>query len=53
MAVHRLEGFQDAMGQAYDPALRIDGAFTVQSGEQATKALFGAVGPTHRDLRGQ
>lgn len=40
MSVHRLEGFQDAMGEAYDPALRIEGAFTVQSGEQAMQTLL-------------
>lgn len=40
MAVHRVEGHRDAMGEGFDPALCVEGAFTIQSGEQAMRTLL-------------
>jgi LacI family repressor for deo operon, udp, cdd, tsx, nupC, and nupG len=43
MTMHRLEGFQRALaayGVAYDPQLCVQGAFTMESGEQAMDALL-------------
>lgn len=43
MTMHRLEGFQRALaayGVPYDPQLCVQGAFTVESGEQAMEALL-------------
>lgn len=40
MAVHRVEGHRDAMGEGFDPALCVEGAFTIQSGEEAMRTLL-------------
>jgi LacI family repressor for deo operon, udp, cdd, tsx, nupC, and nupG len=40
IAIHRIEGFQAAMGADYHPDLCIQGAFTVQSGERAMAQLL-------------
>jgi len=43
MSAHRLEGYQRALaaaGVAFDPDLCVQGAFTVESGEQAMEALL-------------
>jgi LacI family repressor for deo operon, udp, cdd, tsx, nupC, and nupG len=45
MAVHRLEGYQQAMGKRLDAGLCIEGDFTIRSGELAMGLLLGRQDP--------
>jgi LacI family repressor for deo operon, udp, cdd, tsx, nupC, and nupG len=45
MAVHRLEGYQQAMGPGFDAGLCIEGDFTIRSGELAMGLLLGRQDP--------